>query len=52
MAKFCEYCGTPLREGVKFCPACGAQVKAIKRSAPAAEALENNDYWRNIKGKY
>ena len=44
MAKFCEYCGMPLREGVKFCPACGAQVKSIKRSPPAAEALENNDY--------
>lgn len=26
MPKFCEYCGTPLEDGVKFCPGCGHKV--------------------------
>lgn len=37
MAKFCKYCGTPLREGASFCRSCGAQIgKPAQRSARPA----------------
>lgn len=26
MAKFCKYCGAPLKEGARFCPNCGKEV--------------------------
>lgn len=31
MASFCEYCGTPLKEGAKFCTGCGHPVAAKPR---------------------
>ncbi len=34
MAKFCRYCGNPVREDVKFCPKCGKpQVQAAQQAA-------------------
>ena len=36
MAKYCEYCGKPLKPGAKFCEECGAPV-----SAPAASAKKS-----------
>lgn len=36
MAKFCKYCGTPLKEGAKFCPKCGKPVQAAALPAEAA----------------
>ena len=36
MAKYCEYCGKPLKSGAKFCEECGAPV-----SAPAASAKKS-----------
>ncbi|MBO4610829.1 MAG: zinc-ribbon domain-containing protein, partial [Bacteroidales bacterium] len=36
MAKFCKYCGTPLKEGAKFCPKCGKPVQAATLPAEAA----------------
>ena len=41
---YCKNCGQELRDGTRFCPACGTEVKAVKGAAPAAEALEDNDY--------
>lgn len=37
MAKFCENCGSPLKEGFKFCENCGAPVKeSVPEAAPSA----------------
>lgn len=34
MAKFCEYCGAPLKEGAKFCSGCGHAVAAKPQPKP------------------
>lgn len=34
MAKFCEYCGAPLKEGDKFCAGCGHHVAAPQQPNP------------------
>jgi len=33
MAKFCEKCGAPLKEGAKFCTSCGAKLGEIDKAA-------------------
>jgi len=35
MAKFCEKCGAPLKEGAKFCTSCGAKIE--QHGQPMAE---------------
>ncbi len=34
MAKFCEYCGAPLKDGAKFCTGCGHAVAAKPQPQP------------------
>jgi len=43
MAKFCENCGSPLKEGNKFCENCGAPVPvpATESPAPAGSAVSS-----------
>ena len=31
MAKFCENCGAPVKEGAKFCETCGAKIPVIAK---------------------
>lgn len=39
MAKFCKYCGSPVKETSSFCPNCGKALKAsAEKTAPAAPA--------------
>ena len=42
MARFCRYCGNPVREGANFCKVCGAQLKAP--ASAAASARNTNPY--------
>ena len=39
MPKFCEYCGTPLKEGAKFCVGCGHSV--AQAAQPANQNMNN-----------
>ena len=41
MPKFCEYCGAPLKEGVRFCTSCGHSV------TQSAQPSEQNTYNQN-----
>ena len=41
MSKFCEYCGAPLKEGVRFCTSCGHSV------TQSAQPSEQNTYNQN-----
>lgn len=34
MAKFCRYCGSPIREGANFCPACGKSLAKVAAQQP------------------
>ena len=34
MSRFCEYCGSPLNDGVKFCQNCGHQVTSPSAQKP------------------
>ena len=43
MSKFCEYCGSPLKEGARFCPECGVTVN-VKEMVTGKEPLADNDY--------
>ncbi len=42
MAKFCRYCGRPVRETAKFCPSCGkALAKKAVTQQPSAQAASS-----------
>lgn len=37
MNRFCEYCGTPLKDGTKFCTGCGHPVAAKPQPNPQSQ---------------
>lgn len=44
MPKFCEYCGTPLKEGARFCVGCGHPV------AQPTQSFNQKPFNQNMNG--
>lgn len=43
MSKFCEYCGAPLKEGVRFCTSCGHSV--TQSAQPSEQTTYNQNQY-------
>lgn len=48
MPKFCEYCGTPLKEGARFCVGCGHPV--AQPAQPTQQPFNQEPFNQNMNG--
>tara|TARA_B100001123_G_C14788515_1_gene819434 strand:- start:115 stop:447 length:333 start_codon:yes stop_codon:yes gene_type:complete len=45
--KFCDQCGTTLRETSKFCPECGVNISEKPTDKPEVASTFGTNNWRN-----